>query len=92
MDKHTMIEALAEKARAAIQSGLAQVNTIGDDIRMETHILNAQWEVGKYCAYMDILKGLDKEFDLKTWVAVTTETWEDRDTISRNTYKIYDRG
>jgi len=89
MDKRAIIETLAEKARAAIQYGLSQVYTIGDEIRRETHILNAMWALGKHHAYMDILNDLDEEFGLKTWVAVVIETEEDMNTIFQKIDKIY---
>lgn len=83
-----MLDKFEALAMEAIQNAMYQVRSDGG--KLETRILNAEYNMGKFAVLADILEGMNTE----RFVSVLERTAADRDTVLKfieNIYRIKER-
>lgn len=81
-----MLDRFEQQAIEAIENAMLQVRS--DNIKMETRILNAEYNMGKFAALVDILEGMNTE----RFISVLEKTAADRNTILKFIENIYSIG
>lgn len=81
-----MLEILASKAEETINSALQHANNVENGIKNKTtEILNAEYFMGQFMAYMDMIESID----LDKYVEVAEKTKETRQRVMEAINKIY---
>lgn len=85
--KESMIEVLTEKARESVKNGINEIDTIGQNPNKQkiTHIINAEYHLAQYHAYMNLLE----ELDMNKFVELADETETARDQILEFVDQLY---
>lgn len=78
-----MLDKFEAQAMEAIQNAMLQVKSDGG--KLETRILNAEYNMGKFAVLVDILEGMNTE----RFVSVLERTAADRDTVLKFIENIY---
>lgn len=77
-----MLDKFEKQAMEAIQKAMQAVTGSG---KLETRILNAEYNMGKFAALVDILEGMNTE----RFVSVVDQTAADRDRVTKFIEQIY---
>lgn len=77
-----MLDKFEAAALEAIQKAMQAVTGNG---KLETHILNAEYNMGKFAALVKILEGMNTE----RFVSVVDQTAADRDRVMKFIEQIY---
>lgn len=77
-----MLDKFEAAALEAIQKAMQAVTGSG---KLETRILNAEYNMGKFAALVDILEGMNTE----RFVSVVDQTAADRDKVTKFIERIY---
>lgn len=83
-----MLDRFETAAMEAIEKAMQEVNNASG--KVETRILNAEYNMGRFAALVEILEGMNTE----RFVSVVERTAADRDTIMKfieNIYRIKER-
>lgn len=78
-----MLDRFEMVAMEAIEKAMQEVNNASG--KVETRILNAEYNMGKFTALVEILEGMNTE----RFVSVVEQTAADRDTVMKFIENIY---
>lgn len=78
-----MLERFEKLALEAIEKAMCAVND--NSGKFETRILNAEYNMGRFSALIEIIEGINTE----RFVSVADQTKTDRDTILKFIEKVY---
>lgn len=78
-----MLDKFEKQAMEAIENAMHEVRSGSG--KLETHILNAEYNMGKFAVLVEILEGMNTE----RFVSVLERTAADRDTVLKFIEHIY---
>ena len=85
-EKEDLIETLVDKIHESMSAAVAAIESIGEDRRSNiTHFINAEYNIGKYHAYMNVMEDLN----IETFVMCHEKYKEDWHKVMQGMEKLY---